>query len=150
MLELIFASYWYWLFLAVFLLLLEALLPGIFLLWLGLGAAMVGIFLLLVPQAGLAWQLFALVLSISAAVAAGLKWQKKTVRSQPNSLNQGLEGYIGRTARVSQAFSHGLGRVSLEDSSFPARTDETTLELNQVVTITGIHGAGFIVAAKHN
>ena len=94
MLELIFASHWYWLIAAAVLLILEIIIPGIFLIWLGLGAALVGLFLLVVPGADPAWQLLALAISTCMAVAAGLKWQKKLVRQQPSELNQGLEGFI--------------------------------------------------------
>lgn len=80
MLEWIFASYWYWFALALVLLALEIVLPGIFLLWLGLGTALVGAFLLAFPQATPEMQLLALAISITLAVAMGLKWQKKLLR----------------------------------------------------------------------
>lgn len=149
MLESIFDSYWYWFSLAALLLLLEIIVPGIFLLWLGIGAGFVGTFLLLFPQAGLAWQLFALIISISAAVALGLKWQKKILKTQPATLNLGLEGYLERTAVVSQTFSQGRGRVSIDDSSFPALcTADYPLEIGQAVVIVAIDEASFVVAAK--
>lgn len=144
MLELIFASHWYWLIAAAVLLLLEIIVPGIFLIWLGLGAALVGLFLLVVPGADPAWQLLALAVSICIAVAAGLKWQRKLVRQQPSELNLGLEGFIGRTAVVSQAFEHGLGRVRLEDSSYAARCQEQP-EVGQPVQVTGTDGHSLIV-----
>lgn len=149
MLESLFDSYWYWFSLAALLLLLEIIVPGIFLIWLGMGAAFVGIFLVFFPQAGLAWQLFALVISISAAVALGLKWQKKILKTQPTTLNLGLEGYLERTAVVSQAFNQGRGRVSIDDSSFPAvYTGDEPLEIGQTVVIVATKEAGFVVAAK--
>ncbi|MDM7858393.1 NfeD family protein [Thiopseudomonas acetoxidans] len=149
MLESLFDSYWYWFSLATLLLLLEIIVPGIFLLWLGVGASFVGVFLLLFPQAGLAWQLFALIVSISAAVALGLKWQKRILKSQPTTLNLGLEGYLERTAVVSQAFSQGRGRVSIDDSSYPAIcAEDCTLEVGQAVVIVATQETSFVVAAK--
>lgn len=149
MLESLFESYWYWFSLAALLLLLEIIVPGIFLLWLGIGAGFVGAFLFIFPQAGIAWQLLALIVSISAAVALGLKWQKKILKSQPATLNLGLEGYLERTAVVSQAFNQGHGRVSIDDSSFPAvYTGDEPLEIGQTVVIVATKEAGFVVAAK--
>jgi len=150
MLESIFDSYWYWFSLAALLLLLEIIVPGIFLIWLGMGAAFVGVFLVIFPQADLAWQLFALVVSISGAVALGLKWQKKILKTQPATLNLGLEGYIERTAVVSQEFNQGRGRVRIDDSSFPAISKDDPLEVGQTVTIIAIQDNRFVVAAKSN
>lgn len=145
MLELIFASHWYWLIAAALLLILEIIIPGIFLIWLGLGAALVGLFLLLAPGADPAWQLLALAVSICIAVAAGLKWQKKLLHRQPQSLNLGLEGFIGRSARVSQAFVHGQGRVYLEDSTYAAVCNSAALSEGLPVVVTAVDGGLLVV-----
>ena len=144
MLELIFASHWYWLIAAAVLLILEIIVPGIFLIWLGLGAALVGLFLLVVPGADPAWQLLALTVSIYFSVVVGLRWQRKLLRQQPSELNLGLEGFIGRTAVVSQAFEYDRGRVRLEDSSYVARC-QSRPEPGQPVRVTGIDGQTLIV-----
>src|SRR5690554_2711758 len=117
MLELIFSSYWYWLILALALLALEMILPGIFLFWLDLGAAAVGLFLLLFPEAGPAVQLLVLVISMLASVAAGLKWQIGNRKNKPAKISLGMDSYVGKTATVSTAFSGGQGRVSIDGSS---------------------------------
>lgn len=145
MLDLLFSSYWYWFIAAVILLILEILMPGVFLLWLGLGAAIVGLFLLVVPGAGLAWQLLVLAVSICIAVAAGLKWQKKLLNHQPHVLNQGMEGFIGRSALVSQAFQHGRGRIRLEDSTYTASCEVTDLAEGQPVEIVAVDGNKLVV-----
>lgn len=149
MLEWIFASYWYWFALALVLLALEIVLPGIFLLWLGLGTALVGAFLLAFPQATPEMQLLALAISITLAVAMGLKWQKKLLRTQPSNLNLGLEGYVGRIATVSQDFQHGQGRVSIDDSSFTAVSNEHSLTTGQPVLITAVDNSVFRVTLQH-
>ncbi len=145
MLDLLFSSYWYWFIAAVILLILEILMPGVFLLWLGLGAAIVGLFLLAVPGAGLAWQLLVLAVSICVAVAAGLKWQKKLLNHQPHDLNQGFEGFIGRNALVSQAFQHGSGRIRLEDSTYTAYCEVSDLGEGQPVEIVAVKGNKLVV-----
>lgn len=140
MLALVFSSYWYWLVAALLLLILEILVPGIFLLWIGLGAALVGLFLLLWPNAGPEWQLLALACSISLSVAAGLLWQRKLLRREPATVNRGLEEYLQQTAQVSQPFNQGHGRIRIDDSSWPARCEQP-LEAGQWVRIVAIdHG----------
>lgn len=145
MLEWVFESSWYWLIAAALLLLLEIVVPGIFLMWLGLGAAAVGLFLVVFPNAALAWQLIALVCCISAAVIAGLKWQKKIIAQQPQDINQGLAGYIGRTVLTSINFQHGRGRIRMDDSSFPAICETANPAEGENVLITAVNDEGLIV-----
>lgn len=139
MLELIFSSYWYWLILALALLALEIMLPGIFLFWVGLGAGTVGIFLLLFPQASPAVQLLVLVISMLAAVAAGLKWQIGNRKKKPARINLGMDNYVGKTAVVSTGFSAGQGRVSIDGSSFHAMST-TELSAGEQVVVTKTEG----------
>lgn len=144
MMSLMFASYWYWLLAALLLLILEILVPGIFLLWIGLGAALVGLFLLLWPNAGPEWQLFALACSICLSVGAGLFWQRKLLRREPATVNRGLEEYLQQTAQVSQSFNQGHGRIRIDDSSWPARCEQP-VDSGQLVKIIAIDNGLFVV-----
>ncbi len=145
MLEFIFASYWYWFVAACLLLILEIVVPGVFLIWLGLGAAATGFFLLLFPQAALAWQLLALIISISASVLLGLQWQRRLLKRNPPSLNQGLDGYIGRSAQASQNFQQGRGRIRLEDSSYPAICHGSAISSGQQVLVVAVENDVLVV-----
>lgn len=140
----LFDSYWYWLSAALLLLLLELLIPGAFLMWIGLGAAGVGLFLFVFPTAGLVWQLIALAVSVTVSVLLGAVWQKRSRQQNPHGLNQGLESYVGRHARVRQSFVQGQGRVHLDDSSFAAYSDEEVQAPAQVV-ILAVGAQGFKV-----
>lgn len=144
MADILFSSWWYWLIGAAVLLILEIIVPGIFLIWLGLGAALTGLFLLVFPDAAPAWQLLALAASICLSVVAGLKWQRKLIRHQPTTLNQGLDGYIGQLGQVNQPFIQGQGRISLDDSSWPALCD-APLSGGQRVRITAVENGYFRV-----
>lgn len=144
MLSAVFDSYWYWFSAALLLLLLEILIPGAFLMWIGFGAVGVGVFLFVFPQAALAWQLVALAVSVTLGVLLGLAWQKKNRQSTSHGLNQGLETYIGRTAIVSQSFSHGQGRVRLDDSFFTAYSGEDII-VGQQVVVTAVTDNGLYV-----
>lgn len=140
----VFDSYWYWFSAALLLLLLEVVIPGAFLMWIGLGAAGVGVFLLAFPQAALAWQLVALAVSVTVAVLVGARWQSKSRHKQPQSINQGLESYVGRQAVASDDFIQGRGRVRLDDSSFSAYS-EVPVVAQQLVIIVAMEPLGFKV-----
>lgn len=140
MLETLFSAWWYWLVAACLLLILEILLPGIFLIWLGLGAALVGLLLLAFSDAGPAWQLLMLAGGICVAVAAGLRWQKQLVRQAPNALNQGMEAFVGRTARVSQAFHNGRGRIHLDGSTYAATCKQDNPDTDTLVRVCAVNG----------
>lgn len=140
----IFDSYWYWLSAALLLLLLEILIPGAFLMWIGFGAMGVGLFLWVFPTATLVWQLIALAISVSGAVLIGVAWQKKSRQQYPHGLNQGLESYIGHIAVVSQEFIQGQGRIRLDDSFFTAFSS-AQLIVGQKVVVTAVDNQGLQV-----
>lgn len=142
----IFDSYWYWLSACLLLLLLEILIPGAFLMWIGFGAAGVGLFLWVFPQADLAWQLLALAVSVVGAVLIGLRWQKGSKKVPANHLNQGLDAYVGRTVVVSNDFSSGVGRVRVDDSFFPAISPDPLVQGQRAVVIA-IDEATLVVKA---
>lgn len=143
----VFDSYWYWFSAALLLLVLEVLIPGAFLMWIGLGAVGVGLFLWIFPSATLALQLVALAISVTVAVVAGVHWQKRT-RHTPNiPLNQGLDSYLGRSAIASQDFHQGQGRIRLDDSFFTAHSPYA-IEHGQQVKIIAVDEAGFAVVPQ--
>lgn len=142
----VFDSYWYWFSAALLLLLLEVLIPGAFLMWIGFGAAGVGVFLLLFPTAALAWQLIALAVCVTASVLLGVAWQRKNRHHHVHGLNQGLDSYVGRSAKASQEFTQGRGRVRLDDSFFTAySTLDQQINAHDQVTIIAVDEKGFHV-----
>lgn len=143
MLDLLFDSPWYWFSAGLLLLLLEVLIPGAFLLWIGLGAAGVGVFLFIFPAASLVWQLLALAGCVFAAVLLGIAWQKKS-QQQPSTLNQGLEMFVGRNAIITQVLTEGQGRVQLADSYFTVFCDQP-LQVGQSVRVVAVKNNGLIV-----
>ncbi len=50
-------DYWHWLILSVLLVILEIFSPGVFLIWMGLAAGLVGLLLLAFPELGWHYQL---------------------------------------------------------------------------------------------
>src|SRR5262247_3741921 len=98
---------WNWLILAVVLLALETVIPGVHFLWFGLAAAVIGILALAVGIAW-PWQVLAFVV-LSVAVVF---WVKRFVRpdvaiSDQPDLNVRGQQYVGRLLVVEQAIQNG-------------------------------------------
>lgn len=75
-------QWWYWLVLGVGLMLSELVVPAFFLIWFGLGALLVGVLLLVLPELALAvqllvWSLASLVGGISLVSLWQGPWQAR-------------------------------------------------------------------------
>jgi len=132
-------GYWHWFILGVVLLIAEALLPGAFLVWFGVGAVVTGVALLAIPT--LAWQVqlvsFALV-SLGALVA----WRRHAARHPETSshpaLNQRGAQYVGRRFTLSDPIVDGYGRLHVDDTMW--RVAGPDLPAGTHVTVIGVDG----------
>ena len=113
---------WSWVILGLVLLSLEILAPGIFFLWLGLAALVVGAVTLLVTGAAAEmwiWQtqvLTFLILSVVLAYA-GRSWLARTSKeSDEPLLNNRVGQLVGRTATLEQPIANGVGQVRIGDT----------------------------------
>lgn len=114
--------HWWWLAAGLLLAAAEALVPGVFLIWLAFAALVTGLVAWLVPM-GLAAQviLFAELALVSVLVARRwLRYDPQQTAADPllNDLGARL---IGETVVVTQAISGGEGRVRRGDSEWLAR-----------------------------
>lgn len=112
--------FWYWWALAAVLLVFEMMLPGVVFLFLAIGAAAAGLFLLVVPSLSLELQLltFAVVAVISAVGLRRTLRRLQHIDSPPNSLNARGDALIGRTIVLDEPILNGRGRVILGDGSW--------------------------------
>jgi membrane protein implicated in regulation of membrane protease activity len=135
---------WNWLILAVVLLALETVIPGVHFLWFGLAAALIGIIALGVGMAW-PWQVLAFVL-LSVAVVF---WVKRYVRpdvalSDLPDLNVRGQQYVGRSVVVEQAIENGRGKVRVGDTLWSAEGPDAPAGTR--VTVTGTRGTVLVVA----
>ncbi len=144
----LFASPWPWVIAGALLVGLEIVAPGVFLLWIGLGALTVGLVLLGAPELALPWQLLAFALAMPASLAIGFAIQRRSRRSaSDDTLNRELDALLGRQAEAVQAFQDGRGRIRVGDSSYPAHCD-TPVAAGQTLRIVAHAADGsFTVAA---
>ena len=111
---------WNWMVLGFVLLILELLLPGVFLLWIGIAALLTGTISLQLWGAGFwTWQvqvLAFLVLSlISAYVGKRIADERGNDTDQPLLNRRGAQ-MVGRTATLSEPIRDGHGRIRLGDT----------------------------------
>ncbi len=112
-------TYWHWWILAVALLVLEVFAPGAFFLWMGVGAGIVGVILLIAPDMG--WEYQFMVFSIFSVVSIA-SWRlfirKHPAVSDKPTLNRRGEQYVGRVFTLSEPIVNGLGKIRVDDSTW--------------------------------
>lgn len=138
--------FWHWWILAGLLLILELTAPAFFFLWLGIAAAAVGLILLVFKDIPLETQL---VLFGVASIVAVLAWRKyretrPVTTDQPN-LNRRGHQYIGRVFSLDAAIVNGVGKVTVDDSTWKVKGPD--LAAGTHVKVTGIDGVVFTVEA---
>ncbi|MGB3722395.1 MAG: NfeD family protein [Pacificimonas sp.] len=134
----IFFTPWGWLGLGVVLLVMEAVLPGAFMLWLGLAALGTGI-LTLVTGISLPVQLVAFAVFAFVSVLVGRRYfqQNPGVRSH-TEVNEPGGRHVGRILTVVEPISGGRGRVKLNDSPWIAEGPDAALGTKvRVVAVDG-------------
>jgi inner membrane protein len=107
---------WNWFILAALLFLVEVLAPGMFMMWLGLSAILVGII-----SSAVIWswqaQLIAFAVFAIAAVPAWRYFARK-VEGPTGSpfLNRRADGYVGRVFTLDKPIVGGIGAVRIDDT----------------------------------
>jgi inner membrane protein len=113
---------WNWMALGLVLLALEIMVPGIFLLWIGIAAIIVGALTLMIGDAAMwSWQLqivLFLILSLVSAYIGKKVMAKGDGESGEPFLNQRAEQLVGRTATLAEPISDGRGRIKLGDTQW--------------------------------
>lgn len=120
-LENVFDATWAWIIVGAVIAGLEIVVPGVFLLWIGLGALATGLILTLSPDMPLAWQLIVFAACMIAAMSLGLSLQKKGEEDpKAATLNREMQGLVGQRTVATSAFVAGRGRIRVQDTTFAA------------------------------
>lgn len=129
---------WTWVIAGIVLLGLEIVVPGVFLMWLGIAAIAAGILGLLLA---LSWQvqLIAFLVLACASVLLGRRYFAQSADAlPPTGLNQPGERLIGTTAFLDDPIAKGHGRVRIDDTTW--RVTGPDLPPGTKVRITGADG----------
>jgi membrane protein implicated in regulation of membrane protease activity len=135
---------WNWMILAATLLVLEMLVPGIFLMWFGFAAALTGV-LAFSFDIGWQWQLIWFCLLSLAAVLVALKYLRQhPFASERPLLNERATQHIGQTFALVDAIHNGRGSVHIGDTIW--RVEGPDLPKGTQVKVIGANGTVLKVA----
>ena len=136
---------WNWFILAALLLLIEILAPGMFMLWLGLSAILVGII-----SSAVVWswqaQLIAFAVFAIAAVPAWRHFARKVEKpAESPFLNRRAEGYVGREFTLDKPIVGGVCTIRIDDTVW--RVTGPDVPAGSRVRIARAEGAALMVEA---
>jgi membrane protein implicated in regulation of membrane protease activity len=136
---------WSWWVFGAILLLLELLLPGVFFMWLGIAALLVGVIDIF---ADLSWQLevaiFALI-SVLSLIFLRPHFKDRIGRSANPNLNQRMYDYVGKRYVLDQAIVNGSGKIRIDDTLWVVTGADRPR--GEWIKVTGVDGLKLIVEA---
>jgi membrane protein implicated in regulation of membrane protease activity len=137
---------WNWLIFGMLLMGLELLAPGVFLLWLGLAALLVGLVSFVVNPS---WQMQILMFAVFAAAAVPL-WRRVARKHSAASisnpfLNKRADALVGRVFTLEKPIVDGAGTVRIDDTIW--RVAGPDAPAGSRVRIVHADGASLTVAA---
>ena len=139
--------YWWWI-LALLLIAVEVILPGYFMLWIGVAAGATGLVVLAFP--GLSMVAQALVFVALAFLSCAAYWyglRPRLVKDEPRNptLNRRGEQTIGQRYVLAEAIVGGRGKAKVGDSLWLVRGPD--LPVGSMVEVTGVDGTTLLVRA---
>jgi len=139
---------WDWFIAGGLLLVLEVLAPGVFMLWLGLAAMLVGTISLYFDWSWQAQFIAFAVFSVSAIpLWRRLEMESETTTDQP-FLNRRAEALVGRTFTLEKPIVDNSGTVRVDDTVW--RVTGADVPAGSRVKVTRVDGAALYVEAVGN
>lgn len=134
---------WTWWVIAGIFLLLELMLPGIFFMWLGLAAAVLGVVDIF---ADLSWQAELTIFAVLAVLfVLFVRPRVKLPEGPATNLNQRVYDYVGRSYVLDEAIVNGRGKVRIDDTLWIVSGPDRGK--GEWVKIIGIDGSRLLVEA---
>ena len=134
------ANYGWWL-LALVLIGTELMLPGFFMLWIGIAAATMGVIMVFTPE--LSFMLQAILFTMLALVSCFVYWRfVRHAIDEPTDqprLNRRAEQHIGRRYVLETAIINGQGKARVGDSLWLVEGPE--LPVGTTVEVVGVDGS---------
>jgi len=134
---------WNWLILSVVLFVFETIVPGVYFVWFGMAATIVGILALSVD---IAWQwqlvLFGLIAMTTVLFFRRYAAPASSPSDQPG-LNERGKSYIGRIVTVERAIVNGRGRVRVGDSVWGAAGPD--MDAGRQAKVVGVDGTVLVI-----
>ena len=134
------SSPWLWFIGGLLLIGGEIVLPGVYLLWLGLGALVVGVLVAVFPDLGLTWQLVSFAFAMLGTVSLGFVIQRRGAPPAAGELNQELHALVGQRFVAASDFQVGVGRVRVGDTTYTAVSAEAIQAGDAVAVMAVVAG----------
>lgn len=111
--------FWHWWVLAAIFVTLEIVVPGTFMLWLGVAAGAIGLVLFVAPDLRVEIQLLIFAAISVGSILAWRAWLKRhpTPTDHP-TLNRRAEQYVSRVFRLEQPIVNGQGKAIVDDTTW--------------------------------
>ena len=136
--------FWHWLILAVALIILEMLMPGAYFLWMGIAASAVGGAMFIFPGMPFLIQiLFFAVLSVITVLIYKAHRKNNLVVTDEPALNRRGEQYIGRTFTLTEPIVDGLGKITVDDSTW--KIGGENMQAGAKVRVVAAEGSTLVV-----
>lgn len=136
--------FWHWWILAGILMVLEIVAPGVFLLWLGIAAAITGLIAYVVPAMDWQWEALIFALLSIVIVWGWRSYQRRhPTETDLPMLNRRGEQYVGRRLSLDQPIVNGRGQVKVDDSTW--RVEGADLPAGTAIVVTGVKGTILVV-----
>jgi membrane protein implicated in regulation of membrane protease activity len=136
---------WIWFVLAAVFLVLELLAPGVFMLWLGIAAILIGIISLATVLSWQAQLIAFAVLSIACIPVWRYFARKVEGPADRPYLNRRADGYVGRVFTLDKPIVDGVGTIRIEDTVW--RVSGPNLPAGSRVKVSRADGADLEVEA---
>ena len=135
---------WHWWVLGAALLIVEVLFPGVFFVWLGLAAVVMGLLVTLLPITVPVQLIVFAALSV-VSIFLGRRLLARLPRgSEADSLNRGASRLIGRTVVLTEPIVNGQGRARVGDGVWPVHGPESPA--GSTVQIVAADGSTLLVS----
>ena len=117
---------WHWFIFGIILLVLEVLISSNgFLLWVGIAAELVGIGVWIFPGLSINTQLLSFaIFAVCAAIGWHYYLKHHPIKTDHPTLNRRSEQYIGRVFTLESPVINGMGKITVEDSSWRVRCSD--------------------------
>jgi membrane protein implicated in regulation of membrane protease activity len=114
-----------WAGLALVLMAAESIIPGVFLIWLGMAAAAVFLVLLVVPDLAPVWQAVAFIALAFLSIGLYVKFFRDNLTpSEQPLLNRRSEQLVGQVFPLESAIVDGRGRLKIGDAFWSAEGED--------------------------
>lgn len=135
------AAHYLWWIVALVLIAIEVIMPGYFMLWIGIGAAATGLLVLVMPDLSLLIQ--SIVFAVLAFVSCAVYWyglRPKLQRDEPGDdrLNRRGEQLIGKRYELIEAIVNGRGKARVGDGQWLVSGPD--LPIGSTVEVIAVEG----------